>query len=121
MDGNVTMTKRLQRTSVTHSNFPKCQSSLVRRLVQAKDDPAKRRIREWLSKIDDEHLLGFGLTPQDIAICRNDRSKTDGYARRADASTRRTKSKSPALIRSSPRLDITSSGLRRSKGAGFRH
>jgi hypothetical protein len=75
MDGNVTMTKRSQRTSAIHSNYPKCKSSFVRRLVRAKDDPAKRRVRAWLSKIDDEHLLGFGLTNEDIAICRNNRAK----------------------------------------------
>jgi hypothetical protein len=48
----------------------KARSSLVRRLVQAKDDPGKRRIWRWLSDIDDERLLGFGLTPEDIAILR---------------------------------------------------
>ncbi len=48
----------------------KGRSSLVRRLVQAKDDPAKQRIREWLGLIDDERLLDFGLTPDDIAALR---------------------------------------------------
>ena len=48
----------------------KARSSLVRRLVQAKDDPAKQRIRRWLSDIDDERLAGFGLTPEDIALLR---------------------------------------------------
>ena len=45
-------------------------SSLVRRLVQAKDDPAKERLRMWLSAIEDERLLGFGLTPDDISVLR---------------------------------------------------
>ena len=45
-------------------------SSLVRRLVLAKDDPAKQRIRAWLSDVDDERLLRFGLTSQDIAALR---------------------------------------------------
>jgi hypothetical protein len=40
----------------------------VRRLVQAKDDPAKQRMRRWLSDVDDERLLSFGLTPEDIAL-----------------------------------------------------
>jgi hypothetical protein len=48
----------------------KAQSSLVRRLVQARDDPAKRRIRPWLSDINDERLLAFGLTQEDIALLR---------------------------------------------------
>ena len=48
----------------------KVRSALVRRLVQASDDPAKQRIRRWLSKISDERLLGFGLTPEDIVLLR---------------------------------------------------
>jgi len=46
------------------ARLPRClkaQSSLVRRLVHARDDPAKRRIRRWLSDINDEQLLAFGL------------------------------------------------------------
>jgi hypothetical protein len=43
---------------------------MVRRLVQAHDDPAKHRIRAWLSDLDDEKLTGLGLTPGDIAILR---------------------------------------------------
>ena len=48
----------------------KARSSLVRRLVQAKDDPAKQRIRRRLSDISDERLLSLGLTPEDIALLR---------------------------------------------------
>jgi hypothetical protein len=48
----------------------KARSSLVRRLVQSKDDPAKQRIRRWLSDISDERLLSLGLTPEDIALLR---------------------------------------------------
>ena len=48
----------------------KARSSLVRRLVQAKDDPAKQRIRRWLSDISDERLLSLGLPPEDIALLR---------------------------------------------------
>ena len=48
----------------------KARSSLVRRLLQARDDPAKQRIRRWLSDINDERLLNFGLTPEDIALLR---------------------------------------------------
>ena len=45
-------------------------SGLVRRLVRAKDDPAKQRIRTQLREIDDERLFGLGLTPEDIAALR---------------------------------------------------
>jgi uncharacterized protein YjiS (DUF1127 family) len=42
----------------------KVRSSLVRRLVQAQDDPAKHRIRAWLCDLDDEQLSSIGLTPE---------------------------------------------------------
>ena len=45
-------------------------SGLVRRLVRAKDDPAKQRIRVQLGEIDDERLFGLGLTSEDIAALR---------------------------------------------------
>ena len=48
----------------------KVKSRLVRRLVQASDDPAKQRVRRLLVDIDDERLLGFGLTPDDIVALR---------------------------------------------------
>ena len=48
--------------------YRKARSSLVRRLIQARNDPAKQRIRRWLSDIDDERLSVFGLTPEDIAL-----------------------------------------------------
>jgi hypothetical protein len=52
----------------------KARSSLVRRFVQAQDDPVKQRIRRWLSDISDERLLSFGLTPEDIALLRGSHS-----------------------------------------------
>ena len=52
----------------------KARSSLVRRVVQAQDDPAKQRIRRRLSEISDERLLGFGLTPEDITLLRGSHS-----------------------------------------------
>jgi hypothetical protein len=45
-------------------------SNLVRRLVRAKDDPAKQRIRAQLSAIDDERLSCLGLISEDIAALR---------------------------------------------------
>ncbi len=48
----------------------KAQSSLVRRLVQAHDDPGKQRIRAWLRELDDAQLSNLGLTPEDIHALR---------------------------------------------------
>jgi hypothetical protein len=58
----------------------KARSGLVRRIVQARDDPAKQRIRRWLTAIDDERLVSFGLTADDIALLRGSRgSRNFGY------------------------------------------
>jgi hypothetical protein len=46
------------------------RSSLVRRLVQARNDPAKERIRAWLRDLDDGQLSSLGLTPEDISVLR---------------------------------------------------
>jgi hypothetical protein len=46
--------------AVRRAGRPIAGSSLVRRLVRAKDDPAKQRIRTQLSAIDDEGLLRIG-------------------------------------------------------------
>jgi hypothetical protein len=48
------------------ASFPAAESSFVRRLVEAKDDRAKKRIRAWLMDLDDLQLSGLGLTPVDI-------------------------------------------------------
>ena len=52
------------------ANDLKVRSSLVRRLVQAQDDPAKRRIRAWLCDLNDEQLSSLGCTSRDIAVLR---------------------------------------------------
>jgi len=49
---------------------PVGKASFARRLLQARDDAAKRRVHAWLLEIDDDRLLGFGLTPEDIALLR---------------------------------------------------
>ena len=59
-----------QRITKDAARGRRARSSLVRRVVQANDDPAKQRIRRWLSDIDDERLLSFGLTPEDIVFLR---------------------------------------------------
>jgi hypothetical protein len=70
LDNSYTKPLQMER----HASQRKARSSLVRRLVQAQDDPAKQRIRRWLSKINNERLLSFGLTPEDIALLRGSRS-----------------------------------------------
>ena len=53
---------------------PVAKSSFVRRLLKARDDAAKRRVRAWILEIDDDRLVGFGLTPEDIALLRGRRT-----------------------------------------------
>ena len=59
--------------------YRNAKSCLVRRLVQASDDPAKQRIRRSLVDIDDERLLSFGLTPDDIVVLRGAPESAGGY------------------------------------------
>jgi hypothetical protein len=63
-----------QSTAKSSADCRTARSSLVRRLVRAKDDPAKQRIRRWLSDIDDQRLSSLGLTPEDIVLLRGSRS-----------------------------------------------
>jgi hypothetical protein len=49
----------------------KVRSNLVRRLVQAQDDPGKHRMRAWLCDLSDEQLSSrLGCTSEDIAALR---------------------------------------------------
>jgi hypothetical protein len=54
----------------TPARYLKARSSLVRRLVQARDDSGKQRTRAWLRPFDDAQLQMFGLTPEDIHALR---------------------------------------------------
>jgi len=46
-------------------------TGLARRLVRARNDPGKERIRMWLLDLDDVQLQSrLGLTPEDIAVLR---------------------------------------------------
>jgi uncharacterized protein YjiS (DUF1127 family) len=65
------MTIQFPRKGVAESRLLKSGSSLVRRVVQAQDDPAKRRIRAWLRELDDEQLSSIGLTREDINVLRH--------------------------------------------------
>jgi hypothetical protein len=49
---------------------PKFGSTLVKRLLAARGDQAKRRVLSYLGATDDKRLAGFGLTPGDIAALR---------------------------------------------------
>ena len=61
----------------------KVRSSLVRRLVQAQDDPGKHRIRAWLCDLNDEQLSGLGCTSVDIAVLRSTQSPNSRRSKRA--------------------------------------
>src|SRR5215467_13639102 len=52
------------------ASFSRPRSSFVRRLLRARDDAVKQRVRTWLMGLDNERLLGFGLAPEDIALLR---------------------------------------------------
>ena len=65
------MTIQFPRKGVAESRLLTSGSSLVRRVVQAHDDPAKRRIRAWLRELDDEQLSSIGLTREDINVLRH--------------------------------------------------
>ncbi len=56
--------------AIDYSSDQKPKSGLVRRLVLARDDAVKLRARQWLTAMDDQKLLDFGLSRQDIAALR---------------------------------------------------
>ena len=61
-----------QPVAVISDGLPKMGSGLVCRLVCARDDPGKERIRMWLIDLDDAQLQsGLGLTVEDIAVLRS--------------------------------------------------
>jgi hypothetical protein len=69
-------TVRAQGMAASPARILRAGSSLVRRLVEVRDDPAKRRVRAWLKAVDDERLSGFGLTPEDMADLRGRPSRS---------------------------------------------
>jgi hypothetical protein len=63
------MTIQFSRLAI---GFPKMMSGLVCRLVRARDDPGKERIRMWLINLDDAQLQSrLGLTVEEIAVLRS--------------------------------------------------
>jgi hypothetical protein len=70
-EGHFETADRLRQGVATRPpRSPIAESSLVRRLVLAKDDPAKQRIRALLSNVEDQQLFRMGLTSEDIAALR---------------------------------------------------
>jgi len=60
-----------QAIAALPASLPMRGSGLVRRLVRARNDPGKERIRMWLIEIDDTQLRSrLGLSLEDIAILR---------------------------------------------------
>jgi uncharacterized protein YjiS (DUF1127 family) len=49
---------------------PVSTASFARWLLETRGDPDKARVVAWLLKADDKRLLGFGFTPEDIALLR---------------------------------------------------
>lgn len=49
---------------------PKPGSSLVQRLLAAREDQAKRRVVSYLAAMDDARLAGLGFTPDDVKALR---------------------------------------------------
>ncbi len=82
--------------SVTHR---KVGSSLVRRLVQAQDDPGKRRIRAWLRDLNDEQVSRLGLTSDDIAVLRGTQTPGSSDASDTAPNLEAETTESPATIR----------------------
>jgi len=61
-----------QPVAVLFEGLPKKGSGLVCRLVCARDDPGKERVRMWLIDLDDAQLQsGLGLTVEDICVLRS--------------------------------------------------
>src|SRR5215813_54437 len=68
-----------QAIAAVSASLPTTGSGLVRRLVQAQNDPGKKRIRMWLLDFGDAQLRSsLGLTPKDIAVLRTDRRRRQG-------------------------------------------
>ena len=67
------MTVQFSRKAQTalSASPPVTQSGLICRLVRARNDPGKERIRKWLIDIDDAKLQSsLGLELEDIAVLR---------------------------------------------------
>ena len=60
-----------QAIAALSASPPTTVSGLVPRLVRARNDPGKERVRMWLIGLDYAQLQsGLGLTPEDITVLR---------------------------------------------------
>jgi hypothetical protein len=67
----VTVQFSRQAIAALSADLPMTRSGLVRRLVRARNDPGKERVRTLLIELNDAQLRsGLGLTPEDIAVLR---------------------------------------------------
>jgi len=67
------MTVQFSRQAIAslRASLPTSKSGLVHRLVRARNDPGKERIRTCLLNLTDAQLrLGLGLALEDIAVLR---------------------------------------------------
>jgi len=65
-----------QAIAAVSLSLPTRGSGLVRRLVRARNDPGKERVRMWLLGLDDAQLQsGLGLRPEEIAVLRGGSSR----------------------------------------------
>jgi hypothetical protein len=110
------MTVESQHRSIVtpRAGCRKARSSLVRRLVEARDDPGKQRIRRSLGEIDDERLASFGLTPDDIDILRGSGNSVRAGSRRLQPGD----IKSPGIAESAPPQCHDTAPARSGRGHG---
>lgn len=54
---SITVQFSLQGMAARPARCSKAKSSLVRRLVQAQNDPARQRIRAWLRELDEQEVV----------------------------------------------------------------
>jgi hypothetical protein len=78
------MAVQFSRQGMSAMPAPLPRSSLVRRLLHARDDPVKDRVLAWLMDIDDARLRAFGITPEDITILRALRDDKTRWPRQAE-------------------------------------
>ena len=81
------MTVQFSRKAQTalSASPPVTRSGLVRRLVRARNDPGKERIRKWLIDIDDAKLRSdLGVTLEDTAVLREWYATKPAWTSRSD-------------------------------------
>ena len=91
-----------QPIAVLSDGLPKMGSGLVRRLVCARDDPGKERIRMWLINLDEAQLRsGLGLTVEDIAVLRTGTKTVSPCVKKNDSGRTRCQMKADLDVQGS--------------------